>query len=84
MAPAQHDSPGAPDGGEACPGPGWRNRVPEPPWHACRPCLNPWALLLHRGMRVCLAPVAESVIRVGGYNLWTVGFHHRDRRVSAT
>jgi hypothetical protein len=25
-------------------------------------------------MRVRLAPVAESVIRVGGYNLWTVGF----------
>ena len=25
--------------------------------------------------------VAESVIRVGGYNLWTVGFHERDRRV---
>jgi hypothetical protein len=27
-----------------------------------------------QGMRVRLAPVAESVIRVGGYNLWTVGF----------
>ena len=35
-------------------------------------------------MRVRRAPVAESVIRVGGYNLWTVGFHDRDRRVSAT
>jgi hypothetical protein len=33
---------------------------------------------------VRLAPVTESVIRVGGYNLWTVGFHDRDRRVSAT
>ena len=42
--------PGAPDGGEACPGPGWRKRVPEPSRHACRPCLNPWPLLLHRGM----------------------------------
>jgi len=47
--------PGSPRGSgrrRSVPRPGIAKRVPEPPRHACRLCLNPWPLLLHRGVRV--------------------------------
>ena len=36
-----------------------------------------------RGMGGRLAQVADSVVRACACSLWTVGFHHRDRQVSA-